>query len=102
MDDVDDSDNNADFSQKVTESDADWELNYVSSHDISIDSNEPLSVVALRLVNRKAPGTPGFVWKKRRFMRCLPFLAVPGVKDNHLDADSTAREILNCFLTPDL
>ncbi|ROT76067.1 hypothetical protein C7M84_005377 [Penaeus vannamei] len=103
--DVDDSDDDADYSPEATESDADWEeFDYVSSHDTSIDSDEPLSAVARRFAMRNAPGTPGFVWKKKRpFVRRHPFQGVPGVEEACLlHADSTAREILDCFLTPEL
>ncbi|ROT63946.1 hypothetical protein C7M84_018135 [Penaeus vannamei] len=103
--DVDDSDDDADYSPEATESDADWEeFDYVSSHDTSIDSDEPLSAVARRFAMRNAPGTPGFVWKKKRpFVRRHPPQGVPGVEEACLlHADSTAREILDCFLTPEL
>ncbi|XP_069982311.1 piggyBac transposable element-derived protein 4-like [Penaeus vannamei] len=103
--DVDDSEDDADYSPEATESDADWEeFDYVSSHDTSIDSDEPLLAVARRFAMRNAPGIPGFVWKKKRpFMHRHPFQGVPGVEETCLlHADSTAREILDCFLTPEL
>lgn len=104
MDDFDNSDDDVRFApEEALESDTEWEeLDYVSAYRKSNNSDELLSAVTCRIVNRNAPGTLGFLWKKRPFMRPQGFQAIPEVKTDYLDAHSTAQEFLECFLMPEL
>ncbi|XP_042860555.1 piggyBac transposable element-derived protein 4-like isoform X3 [Penaeus japonicus] len=80
-------------------------LDYVSAHDTSKDSGEPLSEVACRCSACNAPGSKG--WKgwymEENVPRCYSFSGTPGLKDGlGLEKDSTAKEIFNCFFPPEL
>ncbi|XP_042879203.1 piggyBac transposable element-derived protein 4-like isoform X2 [Penaeus japonicus] len=85
------------------DSDSEWdELGYISSES-SNDSDTPLSQVVLRCSQRNAPGTPGFVWKRKQNVpQRYRFAASPGIKLNHLERTSTPRTLFDCFLTPEL
>ena len=79
------------------------ELDFVSVHDSSIDSDEPLANHVRRSFARNAPGTESFVWNNRENVpRRHGFSGQPGVTVDLLDATSTPKEILDCFLTPEL
>lgn len=60
------------------------------------DSCKPLSAMAHCLTNLNAPGTSGFVWKRKDpFICCHWFKTNPGVKDAFLTQklwDTMARE----------
>ena len=110
MDDEDDEDSDYQQPQDLdsdTDSDTDEELDYVSPHDSSMDSDSPLSIAfnafMQEKVARNAPGSDDFEWKKREnFVTRYGFAGTPGVKEAHLDADSTPRELFDCFFTPNL
>ena len=112
--DLDDSDEDSDYRQPQdldsdTDSDTDEELDYVNPHDSSMDSDAPLSIAFDRFMDEKvkenAPGAVGsdFKWeKKNNFVTRFGFSGTPGVKVDHLDGDSTPRELFDCFFTPNL
>ena len=77
------------------------EYDYVSQHDSSIDSDEPLAQARVR---RNQPGTKDYVWKDAdNFRHRVGFSGKEGVDDSFgLTEDSTPREFFDCFFTPDL
>ena len=83
-------------------SDGEWD--YVStSLDASSDADLPLGQALLRGAARNAPGTAGFVWKKREnVIRREGFRGQPGVKVDHLTLNSSAMDIFNAFFTAEL
>ena len=85
-----------------SDSESDGEMDYVSLHNSSIssvDSDLPLSEVRLQ---RNQPGSKEWTWRKRENVPLrYGFAGQPGVKVD-LDADSTAREVFDCFFTPAL
>ena len=104
--DSDDSDFEPGESTSGTESD-DSDLDYVSLHDSSLDSDEPLSNLFDAALQRRhkenAPGKAAFFWRRRENVpRRYGFAGRPGVQPGHLDADSSARELFDLFYTPDL
>ncbi|MEL7520969.1 MAG: hypothetical protein AAGJ80_04955, partial [Cyanobacteria bacterium J06553_1] len=111
-----DSDDDTDYRQPQdldsdtdSDTDMDEELDYVSPHDSSMDSDTPLSVYRDSFVQEKvadgAPGTDDFQWseeKEENFAKRYGFSGTPGVKVAHLSANSTPREFFDCFFTPNL
>ena len=84
-----------------TESDS--ELDYVSLHDSSLDSDEPLSNVHARYRRDNAPGKDPFKWLNRPAVpRKYGFDAVPGLQEGLLEPDATPRDVFELFFTPDL
>ena len=83
------------------------DMDYVSLHNSSIDSDEPLSQAYNRALQKKiarnAPGTANFKWEKEEnFPRRHGFSGTPGVQLGHLEKDSSPRELFDCFFTPTL
>ena len=108
----DDDDQDPDYAQDM-DSDCDLEelesvevpLDYVSPHDTSIDSEDPLSELARRRSLRNAPGSEGWQgwFRDENVPRRHGFSGTPGVdEDLGLEEDSTPKHILDCFFTPEL
>ena len=80
-------------------------LDYVASHDTSIDSDEPLSEAARRQSLRNAPGSAGWRgwFREENVPRRHGFSGTPGVDEAlGLEEDSTPKEIFDCFFPPEL
>ncbi|XP_047486587.1 piggyBac transposable element-derived protein 4-like [Penaeus chinensis] len=102
FDDGDDADSDCTYDELDRE---EVTLDYVSAHDTSIDSDEPLSEYAHRHAARNAPGSKGWKgwYKEENVPRRHGFCGTPGLKEElGLEEDSTPREILDCFFPPDL
>lgn len=83
-----------------SDDDTEEDLDYVSLHNSSIDSDAPLSEVRL---SRNQPGSEEWTWRRTSNVPTrYGFDGTPGVKVDHLDADSSAREVFDCFFTPAL
>ena len=84
---------------------ADDELDYVATHDSSIDEDEPLSELARRRSSRNAPGSRGWKgwFREDNVPRRYGFSGTPGVKEDlGLTEESTPREIFDCLVPPEL
>ena len=80
--------------------DPDEELDYVSLHNTSTDSDEPLANARLR---NNAPGTDHFTWRDVEAVPCrYGFRGDEGIKLLSLTEESSPREIFDAFFTPDL
>ena len=99
-----------DFEPPATLSDSsseDEEVDYVSQHDSSIDSDAPLSDFVCRAnLKRNAPGTPGWKWRPQvdNLVRRFPFTeaASAGIVDGLLEDEPTAADCFQLFFTPAL
>lgn len=81
------------------------ELDYVDPHNVSVDSEEPLSEVAHRLrFSRNGPESGNFRWhSEENVPRRFGFGRRPGVKEDlGLSATSEPKEVLDTIFTPEL
>ena len=83
----------------------DDDVDYVSEHDSSIDSDAPLSDLVHRAnLKRNAPGTKGWKWRPQvdNVVRRFPFTGAPGIVDGLLEDEPTAADCFQLFFTPAL
>ena len=85
--------------------DSDVDVDYVSVHNSSMDSNEPLSTVREDIYRKNAPGTTNFSWRDADCIprkNCFANDRVHGVKDPDLSRTSTPLECFRAFFTREI
>ncbi|XP_042888059.1 piggyBac transposable element-derived protein 4-like isoform X2 [Penaeus japonicus] len=93
---------NQESESSPSQSSDDEDYDFVSTHNTSLDSDEPLSEYANRVIHRNSPGTPGFKWRNRENVtRKFGFAATPGLTVD-LSASQSPHKFLQAFFTDEM